>query len=522
MALVIPAQQTPQSGPTASLEDALRCFEDVLTNEQRRQFKIYTSKPDASSVIVFIGNVDASNQSRKKSVSLRLQPFLEATHQFTGIVETFVSSNPRVAALLWGGVKTAILAANNIASYFDKVTIMIMEIGKSCPTYTQFGQLYTGCVDLQSALCDYYTAIVRICIRIVEVQRRHTFTQIFSSVVSPFESDFGHLRESLDRALKTVHLQISLASKQVEYQTMRLVELEHAENEKLRRMVSIFRSSVDEEHEKSRQWRIDCSLREAAENRMRVLDDLSTINYQKAWSKIQGQRVLGTAEWFQLEPAFQEWRVDQHTSILWCPGILGVGKSVLVSSVIETLIQSRDRKEVISYHFCRSEHEATLSARNILGTCARQLLEGYVEHARGDALLKLRARTRDLDVEDVVDLMIKHLKDDEIYYIILDGLDECDDGEVQSIGVNVTKLCNRRWNNIKILYSSRPELENRLFKNRKYDHKMPLVKDKVSKDNNLYIDMMLEQCYEDKRLKIRDPKLIMEIANVLERDCNGM
>ena len=83
-------------------------------------------------------------------------------------------------------------------------------------------------------------------------------------------------------------------------------------------------------------------------------------------------------------------------------------------------------------------------------------------------------------------------------------------------------MCNKLQKKIKILHTSRPELETQLFRYRKYDRRMPIVGDRVSKDNNLYIDIMLEQCYEDKRLKTRDPKLILDIANVLERDCNGM
>ena len=39
----------------------------------------------------------------------RLITFLESVQQFSGIVDVFVSSNPQMAALVWGGVKFALL-----------------------------------------------------------------------------------------------------------------------------------------------------------------------------------------------------------------------------------------------------------------------------------------------------------------------------------------------------------------------------------------------------------------------------
>ncbi|KAJ6109978.1 hypothetical protein N7486_002213 [Penicillium sp. IBT 16267x] len=124
------------SDPTNSLNAALKNFQNILTDEQKRDFQRNTAAPDIASVIEFVAQIDAKNSSTtRRCVAPRLCTFLEATQQFAGVVETFVSSNPTIAALVWGSVKTAILTANNVASYFDKVTSMIMGIGKSCPTY---------------------------------------------------------------------------------------------------------------------------------------------------------------------------------------------------------------------------------------------------------------------------------------------------------------------------------------------------------------------------------------------------
>src|SRR5271155_3595032 len=189
--------------PTAPLKQALMSLEDILTEEQRQQYQATSTKPNASSVLAFVAEIDENNKGRaSRCVAPRLYTFLDAAQQFTGVVDTFVSSNPTIAALVWGGVKTAVLTASNIASYFDKVTSMIMEIGQICPTYQQFGQLYPGCVGLQHALCEYYAIIIRLCIKIVEVSRRTGFTQILSSIFNPFESELKSYHDDLNLAVK--------------------------------------------------------------------------------------------------------------------------------------------------------------------------------------------------------------------------------------------------------------------------------------------------------------------------------
>ncbi|CAG7983869.1 unnamed protein product [Penicillium nalgiovense] len=178
-------QLSPRAGargadPTQSLNAALENFKNILTEEQKREFQKSTTTPDIASVIEFVAEIDARNsRTMRRCVAPRLCTFLEATQQFTGVVDTFVSSNPIVAALIWGGVKTAILTASNVASYFDKVTSMIMRIGKFSPKYQQFGLLYPGSISLQRALCDFYAIVINLCVKIIEVSRRTALKQNF-------------------------------------------------------------------------------------------------------------------------------------------------------------------------------------------------------------------------------------------------------------------------------------------------------------------------------------------------------
>ena len=307
MALVVPPPQphSRAADPTAPLTQALQSFEHILMEEQKQQYRASCKKPDASSVIRFVAQIDANSRSRaSRCVAPRLCTFLDATQQFAGIVDTFANSNPAIAALVWGGVKTAILTASNISSYFDKVTSMIMAIGKFCPTYQQFGQLYPGCSGLQEALCQYYAITIRLCITIVEVSRRTAVGQILAAIFNPYESEFQGYHDELDQAAKNVQLHISLASKQVENETVRLLELDRKENALRRRSARLFQKDARNEHAEARQWRIRKAAREAVEMRSAIRANLSTINHVKPWQQAMKQLTPKRPTGFSKTPPF--------------------------------------------------------------------------------------------------------------------------------------------------------------------------------------------------------------------------
>ncbi|CAI7598931.1 unnamed protein product [Penicillium glandicola] len=509
--------------PTISLKQALVQFEDALTDDERRQYQASTVNPDAASVIAFVAEIDSSkSDTTRRCVAPRLCTFLEATQQFSAIVDTFVSSNPQIAALIWGGVRTAILMASNIASYFEKVTSMIMAIGRSCPTYQQFGHLYPGCVSLQRALCDYYAVIVQLCIKIVEISKRTPVTQILSSILNPFEAEFKKFLDQLDQAVKDIQLQLSFASKKANADTKSLLERESRGNSAFRRFALRFHEESRSEYEKAQQWRIDNLKRKSAELKSSIRDNLSSINHRKPWRQALQQRVPFTAEWLQHESLFVDWKDRWHTEILWCSGTMGIGKTVLMSNVVAQLHASRKPDDIISYYFCCADYAASLSARSIFGSLARQLLDAQIEVAETSSLRRLYVDSQDLDTTETIDFLLTYLKCDKKYYIILDGLDECGGSEIQKVAQGIATLCSTRARGIKILCAGRPGLEKQLFRVIQPSYKISVTDEKVESDMDQYIATILGRCLEEEQLKLGDPKLIMQISNTLHDGANGM
>lgn len=93
-----------------SLLKALHDFQEILDPGQKQRFLSQSSVPDASAAIILTAEIDNENAKRRsRCVAARILSFLESVQQFCSVVDTFVSSNPRIAALVWGSVKFVML-----------------------------------------------------------------------------------------------------------------------------------------------------------------------------------------------------------------------------------------------------------------------------------------------------------------------------------------------------------------------------------------------------------------------------
>ncbi|KAJ5611805.1 hypothetical protein N7528_008910 [Penicillium herquei] len=509
--------------PTKSLTRALQRFQDVLSPEQQKEFQSVSAVPDAAGVWFFVAKLDAENSSKTRtSISPRLCTFLSATQQFAGAVETFVSSNPKIAALVWGGIKTAIVIASNVASYFDKVTNMIMQIGRFCPTFEQFGKLYHGCTGLQQALCDYYAVIVDICVKIVEVSRRTIAKQIISSVLSPFESDFEPFLDRLKIAIKDITLQASLASKQADDEAKKLLEYESKENASFRPSAFAFFRKAAAQAEETREWQLNHTKRETSSLKIEIRQNLSSVDHIEPWKRFLKRRVRLTAEWLTQEPAFVDWKGSPGTATLWCSGTMGMGKTVLMSNVISQLRSSCLKNESIAHFFCLAENESSLTARNIIGSISRQLLDSLIEQSEYEYLLGIQNETRYLDTSETVKFLLARFVPGWTYYIVLDGLDECNPTQIRALDSAISALTKSPVANVKILCTGRPDLEEDLFGRTRPQYRVLIDEEKLRLDIDRYILTSLDDCLDRKLLHLRDRTNITKIGNFLRDNSQGM
>jgi hypothetical protein len=109
-----------------------------------------------------------------------------------------------------------------------------------------------------------------------------------------------------------------------------------------------------------------------------------------------------------------------------------------------------------------------------------------------------------------------------MYYVIIDGLDECESGDVQAVSRSLSRLCGSRLMGLKVLFSGRPELEKELFWIHNPRYKLNLTQRHTGPDIERYITSTLDQCLETNQLKLSNPTLVLTIAKALQEGSDGM
>lgn len=120
-------------------------------------------------------------------------------------------------------------------------------------------------------------------------------SQFPSTILKPFETEFGDIRKDLRRKDQTVHEELSLASKSAQKEEMRLQEVERSENSKYRSLQSAFWSKTAQELEAAAVWRTKLAT-------ANFLDACSTYNHQATWKQVRKE---GTTSWFKTHSEYQ-------------------------------------------------------------------------------------------------------------------------------------------------------------------------------------------------------------------------
>lgn len=114
MALVLGSPQAP-SGPRDALDEAIRDFRSILSNDDLATLQDVKEVPPEQAVMQFTARLDATRRSKKgRSIASRMYTVLQTVRDFSTIVDTFISSRLEIAALVWGSVKITMLVSSEV------------------------------------------------------------------------------------------------------------------------------------------------------------------------------------------------------------------------------------------------------------------------------------------------------------------------------------------------------------------------------------------------------------------------
>ncbi len=164
------------------------------------------------------------------------------------------------------------------------------------------------------------------------------------------------------------------------------------------------------------------------QGRQTILDWIAPVDYALQQSNFISRRQAGTGQWLLESAEFKAW-IETDKQTLFCPGIPGAGKTILISIVVEELLARFENNNDIgiAYLYCnyQRQHEQKLED---LFTC---LLKQFVQEQPSilDSVKTLYDRHKDRRTRPSLDEILGILQTVAAAYsrvfIVVDALDEC-------------------------------------------------------------------------------------------------
>ena len=186
------------------------------------------------------------------------------------------------------------------------------------------------------------------------------------------------------------------------------------------------------------------------------------------------------------------------------------------------LYEVKESSACAAFFFCRHDDQESLQARTIIGSLAKQ----FAQHLSIDAFRDLQPEN--IDLQTITDFLSNKLDRSRQYYVLLDGLDECQKAQIEEVLEALKGMTAAGNIQTKIFWSSRPSnlemLPVGLLPDQRIDLEDRDHREKIAVDICKYIEASLEDSLdgESPKLQISDPTLALTIMEHLEQEAHGM
>jgi ankyrin repeat protein len=361
-----------------------------------------------------------------------------------------------------------------------------MDIGRSAPRYQEISLLYPRSTKLRAYLNEYFIAVVSLCRYLFKFGQKSAVQQFTSSLS---DSHLKAFQTDLEKWSNSIKEQVQLSETQESFGFRALAR-------------DVFKSA---------------STQQRYATNMRVLDFCSTYDHETSWKQI---RKAGNASFHKQHVAYQKWKDSSDSCTLMYTGRLGSGKSVLLANIVDDLHISIDKAQSpVAYFFCKHDIPESLRARTIIGSLARQLLCTVPDLSVLAESCRTTLTTG--DTEKLLELLLQGFPSNTKAYFVLDGLDECDSQEKETLVEAISTV--QKILKITVCSSFRQEPNNGLqsVTNQLFATRVVLLPDE-NPDIESFIAADLKRCLDKNLLTIGDSALEVEIKNALSKGAQGM
>ncbi|CAI6090218.1 unnamed protein product [Clonostachys chloroleuca] len=392
--------------PEIALAKAISEFESSLTKEHKSGFRSLRSQalsapPSAEDVMRFTASLNSQIQKSSaahRCFGTRFTNIMQCVQKYAALGDVVVGGSQNIIACgIWALVRLTIQVCIGFGSYLDKVSHFFMTVGQSAPRYESMALLYRRSKLLSHYMSSYFLVIVQTCHEFMLFSRKSFLGQLTASM------DDSKLRDAQSRSERLG----AKIREEVSFLTTQTVESEASEN-------NLFRALVGGAYSWETQQR---KLRQRAH----LLEALSSSDHETPFRQA---RKCGVSTVFEDEPTYLSWEQSTVSASLVLVGKLGSGKSVTMASIIDNLYLS-SQDSAVPFFFCRHDNAEALTARAVIGSLGRQLIDKYFKDSLLDNVVD--GVTTLFSLGDVLRLVKDTVPRDARIHFVLDGVDECQD-----------------------------------------------------------------------------------------------
>lgn len=170
-------------------------------------------------------------------------------------------------------------------------------------------------------------------------------------------------------------------------------------------------------------------------------------------NEVSSRRQRGTGQWLLESKEFLNWRSGAN-GVLWCSGMPGAGKTILVSTVIDHLRASLDLDMGLGFIYCDYKRQKAQTPKNLLGGLLKQFSQERPSIC--DGLRSLYERKKEPSLDEIAPALRTSTGTFSKVFIIVDALDECSEigGDRKTILEELGVLSNMA----NIMITSRPHV----------------------------------------------------------------
>ncbi|CAH0048472.1 unnamed protein product [Clonostachys solani] len=479
--------------PEIALAKAISEFESSLTKEHKSSFRslrtqALSAPPSAEDVMRFTASLNSQIQKSSathRCFGTRFTNIMQCVQKYAALGDVVVGGSQNIIACgVWA------LVCIGFGSYLDKVSHFFMTVGQSAPRYESMALLYRRSKLLSQYMSSYFLVIVQTCHEFMLFSRKSLLGQLASSL------DDSKLRDAQSRSERLG----AKIREEVSFLTSQTVESEASEN-------NVFRALVGGAYSWETQQR---KLRQRAN----LLEAISSSDHETPFRQA---RKCGVSTVFQDEPAYLSWEQSTESTSLVLVGKLGSGKSVTMASIVDDLyLSSHDR--AVSFFFCRHDNAEALTARAVIGSLGRQLINKYFKDSLLDNVVD--GVTTMFSLGDVLRLVKDTVPRDARVHFVLDGVDECQ--EYDSIEIIKALGEMQKFMHLSVCVSIRSGTQDHQSLFRPLLNSQTMSMPEKNPDIGKFIEKELERRIDAKQLVLGQEGLVVEIRDALIKGANGM